>query len=294
MKSILNTHFILQIRFFLMILMAVIFAIIDSKTEAFEKVRTYTNAAISPFYMLINYTYQLLDNVSNTLTAHNKLALENKILHQALFLKNSDQFLLNRYKKENDQLRALLESPIHLNERKMLAQVIATIETPYSNQLIIDKGLNNGVYVGQPVVSDKGVIGQVISANKFTSRTLLICDYSHALPIEVLRNNIRAILFGRGCDKDLRLENQLNESDIHIGDILVTSGLGGRFPEGYPVATVTSVKIDTNRSSIIQAKPIAPLNRSRYLLLIWKKVGLFENGSLSLNEVPSIASEHLM
>jgi rod shape-determining protein MreC len=172
--------------------------------------------------------------------------------------------------------------------------VISTGSDPYSDQVVIDKGSDNGVYEGQPVISDKGVVGQVVAVAKVTSRVLLICDASHALPIQVLRNDIRVIAAGSGCTDDLQLEHLPNNTDIRVGDVLVTSGLGGRFPEGYPVAVVSSVKVDNQRAyTVIQARPTAGLQRLRYLLLLW---GADRNGDMPLppDEVHRVANERLM
>lgn len=172
--------------------------------------------------------------------------------------------------------------------------MISTGSDPYSDQVVIDKGSDNGVYEGQPVISDKGVVGQVVAVAKVTSRVLLICDASHALPIRVLRNDIRVIAAGSGCADDLQLEHLPNNTDIRVGDVLVTSGLGGRFPEGYPVAVVSSVKVDNQRAyTVIQARPTAGLQRLRYLLLLW---GADRNGDMPLppDEVHRVANERLM
>ncbi|HAP3152922.1 TPA: rod shape-determining protein MreC, partial [Escherichia coli] len=129
---------------------------------------------------------------------------------------------------------------------------------------------------------------------KLTSRVLLICDATHALPIQVLRNDIRVIAAGNGCTDDLQLEHLPANTDIRVGDVLVTSGLGGRFPEGYPVAVVSSVKLDTQRAyTVIQARPTAGLQRLRYLLLLW---GADRNGAnpMTPEEVHRVANERLM
>ncbi len=176
----------------------------------------------------------------------------------------------------------------------MVTQVISTVNDPYSDQVVIDKGSVNGVYEGQPVISDKGVVGQVVAVAKMTSRVLLICDATHALPIQVLRNDIRVIAAGNGCTDDLQLEHLPANTDIRVGDVLVTSGLGGRFPEGYPVGVVSSVKLDTQRAyTVIQARPTAGLQRLRYLLLLW---GADRNGAnpMTPEEVHRVANERLM
>ncbi|OZI14376.1 rod shape-determining protein MreC [Sodalis-like symbiont of Philaenus spumarius] len=271
MKPIFSRGPSLQLRLFLAVMVAIAAIIADSRLRTFVKIRTYMDTAVSPFYLLVNGPRQMLENVSQTLATRAQLALENRALRQELLLKNSTQLLLGQYKQENARLRELLgSSPLRQDEYKMVTQVLSTSTDPYSDQVVIDKGLDNGVYVGQPVISDKGVVGQVIATSKLTSRVLLICDTSHALPIQVLRN------------------------DIHGGDVLVTSGLGGRFPEGYPVAVVSSVKVDTQRAyTLIQARPTAGLQRLRYLLLRWGADPRSEV-PLTPDEVHRMANERLM
>ena len=277
--------------------------------------------AVSPFYFVSNAPRELLDGVSQTLASRDQLELENRALRQELLLKNSELLMLGQYKQENARLRELLGSPLRQDEQKMVTQVISTVNDPYSDQVVIDKGSVNGVYEGQPVISDKGVVGQVVAVAKLTSRVLLICDATHALPIQVLRNDIRVIAAGNGCTDDcveplmryiltrndirviaagngctddLQLEHLPANTDIRVGDVLVTSGLGGRFPEGYPVAVVSSVKLDTQRAyTVIQARPTAGLQRLRYLLLLW---GADRNGAnpMTPEEVHRVANERLM
>lgn len=266
----------------------------DSRLGTFVKIRNYMDTAVNPFYFLANGPRKVLDSVSETLATRQQLELENRALRQELLLKNSDILLLGQFKQENARLRELLGSPLRQDEHKMVTQVISTGSDPYSDQVVIDKGSDNGVYEGQPVISDKGVVGQVVAVAKVTSRVLLICDASHALPIQVLRNDIRVIAAGNGCADDLQLEHLPNNTDIRVGDVLVTSGLGGRFPEGYPVAVVSSVKVDNQRAyTVIQARPTAGLQRLRYLLLLW---GADRNGDMPLppDEVHRVANERLM
>lgn len=284
----------MQLRLFLAVITAISVIIADSRLGTFTKIRTYMDTAVSPFYFLANGPREMLDNVSASLATREQLGIENTALRQELLMKNSDLLLLGQLKQENARLRELLGSPLRQDEQKMVTQVISAGTDPYSDQVVIDKGLVNGVYEGQPVISDKGVVGQVVAVGQLTSRVLLICDVSHALPIQVLRNDIRVIAAGNGCTDDLQLEHLPNNTDIRVGDVLVTSGLGGRFPEGYPVAVVSSVKVDTQRAyTIIQARPTAGLQRLRYLLLLW---GVDRNSSAALppGEVHRVANERLM
>ena len=294
MKPIFSRGPSLQLRLFLAVIVAIGVIIADSRVGSFTQIRTYMDTAVSPFYFLANGPRQILDNVSETLASRQQLELENKALHRELFLKNSELLMLGQFKQENARLRELLGSPLRQDEHKMVTQVISTGTDPYTDQMVIDKGSVNGVYEGQPVISDKGVVGQVIAVGKVTSRVLLICDASHALPIQVLRNDIRVIAAGNGCTEDLQLEHLPGNTDIRVGDVLVTSGLGGRFPEGYPVGVVSSVKVDTQRAyTVIQARPTAGLQRLRYLLLLW---GADSRGEMPMapDEVHRVANERLM
>ncbi len=294
MKPIFSRGPSLQIRLILAVLVALGVIIADSRLGTFSQIRTYMDTAVSPFYFVSNGPRELLDSVSQTLATRDQLELENRALRQELLLKNSDLLMLGQYKQENARLRELLGSPLRQDEQKMVTQVISTVNDPYSDQVVIDKGSVNGVYEGQPVISDKGVVGQVVAVAKMTSRVLLICDATHALPIRVLRNDIRVIAAGNGCTDDLQLEHLPANTDIRVGDVLVTSGLGGRFPEGYPVGVVSSVKLDTQRAyTVIQARPTAGLQRLRYLLLLW---GADRNGAnpMTPEEVHRVANERLM
>lgn len=272
MKPIFSRGPSLQIRLILAVLVALGVIIADSRLGTFSQIRTYMDTAVSPFYFISNGPRELLDSVSQTLASRDQQAGKPGAA-PGITAKNSDLLMLGQYKQENARLRELLGSPLRQDEQKMVTQVISTVNDPYSDQVVIDKGSVNGVYEGQPVISDKGVVGQVVAVAKLTSRVLLICDATHALPIQVLRNDIRVIAAGNGCTDDLQLEHLPANTDIRVGDVLVTSGLGGRFPEGYPVAVVSSVKLDTQRAyTVIQARPTAGLQRLRYLLLLWEPI----------------------
>lgn len=293
MKPIFSRGPSLQLRLILAVVLAVGLIIVDSKLGVFSKVRSYLDTAVSPFFFVANAPRDVLDGVSDTLASREELQSENQRLREELLLRNSDLQLLGQLRQENNRLRELLGSPLRGDEHKMITQVLSTESDPYSYQVVIDKGFQDGVYEGQPVINDKGVVGQVVAVARNTSRVLLICDTSHSLPIQVLRNDIRVIAMGAGCTEDLQLEYLPRDIDIRVGDVLVTSGLGGRFPEGYPVAVVSSVAIDDQRAStVIQAHPTVALQRLRYLLLLWP-TDRDGNQPLPPEEVRRIAKERL-
>ncbi|MBK5071462.1 rod shape-determining protein MreC [Budviciaceae bacterium CWB-B4] len=293
MKPIFSRGPSLQLRLFLAVIFAIVLIVVDSRLSIFSKVRSYLDTAVSPFFFVANGPRDILDGVSDSFTSREDLQKENELLRNELLLRNSDIQLLGQLRQENNRLRELLGSPLRGDEHKMITQVLSTESDPYSYQVVIDKGFQDGVYEGQPVINDKGVVGQVVAVARNTSRVLLICDTSHSLPIQVLRNDIRVIAVGTGCTEDLQLEYLPRDTDIRVGDVLVTSGLGGRFPEGYPVAVVSSVTIDDQRANtVIQAHPTVALQRLRYLLLLWPndRDGL---QPLPSEEVRRIAKERL-
>ncbi|VFP79782.1 rod shape-determining protein MreC [Candidatus Erwinia haradaeae] len=273
MQTASNKRLSLRLRLFLSIILAIIIIIMDHNYTSFSKIRIYMDTVLSPLYFFVNSPQKLLDLISVTFSSHQKLCLEIKQLHNQLILKNSELLLLDHVKKENIYLRELLGANILQNDHKILTQVISNVSEPYSDQVVIDKGSINHIYQGQPVISERGVIGQVITVSKTTSRVLLLCDVSHALPVQILRNGIRAIAIGHGCTEELQLEYISDYTDIRKGDFLITSGLGGRFPEGYPVAIISSVTKEIKNSNIIiRARPIANLQYLRYLILLERGV----------------------
>lgn len=270
MKPIFGRGPSLQLRLFLAVVTSVSLLIMDSRLITFNSVRSSLDTLISPLHYLANSPRKLLDSASERLESQDRLILENRALRQELLTKNSDLLMLEQLKHENDRLRELLGSPLRSDERKMVAQVLTADTDPYTHQVVIDKGSDQGVYIGQPVISDKGVVGQVISVGKVSSRVLLISDATHAIPVQVLRNDIRVIASGTGRRDELQLEHIPSSTDIRPGDMLVTSGLGGRFPEGYPVGIIKSFDVDSqNAFAVVSVTPTAQLERLRYLLLLW-------------------------
>ncbi|WP_269843688.1 rod shape-determining protein MreC [Bacterioplanes sanyensis] len=171
---------------------------------------------------------------------------------------------------ENIELRELLNASEKLGSRVLVSSVLAVDPDPYSQQIFINKGSEDDVFVGQPVLDAYGLLGQVIDVLPRRSRVLMIADSNHAIPVQVNRNGVRAIAAGTGALDSLELIYVPNTADIEVGDLLISSGLGGRYPKGYPVATVTQVEnIAGKPFASVTAKPSAHLDRSRHLLLLF-------------------------
>ncbi|BDY06733.1 rod shape-determining protein MreC [Ferrimonas sp. YFM] len=226
---------------------------------------------VSPLQYLANVPALVLDELSTNLSTRAELLKENDRLQQRQLLMSEQLLKMANLQEENARLRALLQSPTRKDARRMVAEVMFVDRDPFKSQVLIDKGLNEGVYVGQPVLDDSGVVGQVTEVAQTTARVLLIADFTHAIPVRVARNDVRAVAHGSGKLNQLELANVPMSTDVRVGDLLISSGLGQRFPEGYPVATVTQVVRDEGMTwAQISAEPVAHLDRIRYLLLLWQ------------------------
>jgi rod shape-determining protein MreC len=171
---------------------------------------------------------------------------------------------------ENVRLRALLNSAALVRDDVLVAELVGVSPDPARHQLILNKGTSDGVYVGQPLIDAAGLLGQVVEAGSNSSRVLLITDATHSVPVQVNRNGVRAIAEGAGVLSSLEIHHVSATTDIVEGDLLVTSGLGGRFPVGYPVATVSKIIRDPGEAfASIEAVPSAALDRSRHVLLVF-------------------------
>jgi rod shape-determining protein MreC len=177
---------------------------------------------------------------------------------------------LESLEAENRHLRDLLGSAALVADRALVAELLEVGQEPFTHRITIMRGSRDGVYIGQPVIDANGVIGQVGEVGVGTSRAILITDPSHALPVQVVRNGLRAIVFGTGSPDALSVRYLTGSSDIQTGDVLVSSGIGGGFPGGYPVAQITAIVNNPNESFLdVIARPLAKLGHYKEVLLIW-------------------------
>lgn len=265
-----SKFYYLELRFVLIIIISIIIIIFDGKLNIFFQIKKYALNSIDLLYYLYDKPCSILDLTLKALKGYKEIILENYTLRQELLLKKSELLLLEQYQQENFRLRQLKNLPLSSHTQRIIAKIIFINTNFRNNQIIINKGTSSGVYVGQPVITDTGIVGQVISVNLFSSRILLIYDINHALSVQIKRNNYRMILIGRGYNMSLYAECPIN-IDVCIGDILVTSGLDGRFSEGYPVAIVSDIIINKAQDFvIIQAHPTVKFQSLHDVLLIWE------------------------
>ncbi|MFC3200837.1 rod shape-determining protein MreC [Alteromonas oceani] len=260
----------LNIRLALALAMSVMLIVLDFKLDAFSTTRVFLNSLVSPVQYLANLPGQLLNASAQRLTSQQALIEENEQLTNRLLLQNEKLQRFEALEQENKELRRLLDAPVRQNMRKMVAELMAVDNTPYSQQIVINKGAIDGVYLGQSILDERGIVGQVMEVGTTNSRVLLISDVTHSIPVRSIRNNSRFIASGSGAIDELYLTHVAHSADIREGDVLVSSGLGEVFPEGYPVAEVTQVIRDESRPfAQVTIAPQARLNRLKYLLLLW-------------------------
>lgn len=243
---------------------------LDHRGQQLERVRAALMVAVYPIQVVAGAPVALYHGVLEAFTSEHALReknarLEAERLHLAARLQQ-----LEALGAENERLRALLGAASRVADRVLVAELMAVSLEPFSRQLLIRRGSRDGVYVGQPVVDAHGVVGQVTEVAPLSSTVTLITDPSHAIPVIDNRSGLRAMVFGSGDQENLTVPYLSGLADIEVGDALVTSGMGGVFPPGYPVAVVTEVKNDPQESFLlVQARPSARLNHGKQVLLIW-------------------------
>ena len=238
-------------------------------TDWLQPLRERAARLVAPFYWITGAPERVGDWAGEQLRSREELLEENSRLKRQVLLLEQRSQLLAAVKAENTQLKELMNSAESVDERVLVAQVIGVSPDPLEHVLLIDKGRDDGLVLGTPIMDASGLLGQVIEAGATSSRVLLITDASHAIPVQVLRNSVRAVAEGTGDLYRLKLRHLANTSDIREGDLLLSSGLGGRFPAGYPVGEVISVDRDPGRPfAEAEVVPRGRMNRSRFVLAV--------------------------
>lgn len=242
----------------------------DARFNQLTSVRSAIGTGLAPVHWLGNAPEQFSDWVASLFTTRDDLQEQNEALNARLLILERRALKYAALASENNELRQLMNSSEMLDDRVIVGEVVAVSPDPFSHEIVINKGSRDGVTVGQAILDANGLMGQVQQTSSFTSRVLLVSDSSHAVPVEVVRNGLRAVLLGNGDADALELVHVPDTADIREGDLLVSSGLGGRFPKGYPVAEVDSITKEPGEPFVeIQARPKAELNRSRLVLVVF-------------------------
>ncbi len=244
--------------------------VIDHQKDYLAAVRSTLSAVVYPIQYVVNLPFDAAEWVSDSLVTRQSLIEENERLKQDQLLFSSK---LQRYEileAENQRLRELLESSFRLNDKVLVAELIEVHLQSFKRQVVINKGKREGAYDGQPIVDASGIMGQIVHVGPFSSTVLLITDPNHALPVQINRNGLRAIAVGAGQSGKLILEHLPNNADIKVGDLIISSGLGRRFPSGYPVGEIEKITLDPGEPfAKVVINPSAQLSKSREVLMVW-------------------------
>lgn len=253
----------------LLVFAAVALMVLDHRLHALQGIRGALSVVIYPLQKLVDMPFAVGNWASETLSAHNTLLTQNRELRDKQL---ALQFKLQKFdalKSENQRLRSLLQSSSRMWERVLIAELLQVDFDPFRQLVQINKGSNDGVFEGHTIVDAHGLLGQVIHVSPLSSNALLLTDPNHSVPVQVNRNGLRALAVGNG-ENLLDIPHLPTTADIQVGDLLVTSGLGLRFPSGYPVATISEIQRDPSRPfAQIRATPMAHLKRTREVLLVW-------------------------
>ncbi len=251
-------------------MLSIVLMTLDHRFGLLKDLRSVLSVAASPVQYLIHFPVDAGEWMDESFSTREKLLSElTKLKTQQLFYDVRLQKLA-ALESENRRLRYLLDSTSNVSERVLIAELLAFDMEPFTSQIVINKGLGANIYVGQPLLDANGIMGQITGVEPLTSTAMLITDPNHAIPVAINRNGLRSIAIGTGSSQELDIPHLPNNADIKIGDLLVSSGLGGRFPSGYPVATITAIETDPGQPfARVRAQPMAKLQRSREVLLVW-------------------------
>ena len=259
----------LNTKLIIFVVLSFILLINDQRNNYLSILRNSIAIAIYPLQSTVEIPSRLTDWFDLRIKSKEILIQENQNLLSRQKINSS---ILQRYEsleQENVRLKQILNAANNLDNKVEITRIISINVNPYRHTIVIDKGERDGVYKGQVLLDADGVIGQILHTNFLTSEAILISDSDHALPVEINRNGLRTIVLGNGSYTKLDVPYIPNNADIEIGDLLVTSGLGGKFPSGYPVAKVDFIESDLSEQFYkVSAKPIAYLNQVREVMLL--------------------------
>lgn len=260
----------LLIRLMLFSMLAVGIMLLDHQGQHLRQIRSALSVVTYPLVALAAVPARLGGWASDALTSEEEIQDRYESLRQEHRILQAQLQKYEALDAENRRLRSLLGSANKVADRAVVAELVEVSAEPFTRTIVIGKGSQNGVFLGQPVLDAYGVIGQVTEVNPYISRVTMITDPGHAIPVQVKRNGLRTILSGTGADDTLDIPYLTASANIKAGDLLTTSGMGGRFPPRYPVAKVTKVVNDPNEAFLkITAKPVARLSHHKEVLLVW-------------------------
>ncbi len=252
-----------------LVVLSVVMMFVDSRWQWLQPVRSGLSWVTQPIVFTATLPARTGSWLAETLRTDEDLQNALAVMRRENLILRANLQKLETIEAENLRLQRLLSASGPRSESAVLAQLVEVSLEPFTHRIITNRGIRAGVYIGQAVIDTEGIMGQVTGVTPFTSAVTLITDPNHAIPVQIRRNGLRAIVYGVGTAERVTVPYMTPQSDIKKGDMLVSSGMGGRFPAGYPVARVVNVVIDPNEPFIeIQAEPVARLDYTKQVLLI--------------------------
>ena len=269
MQSLFQRSAGLNLKLVLLCALSISMMTIDHRFSHLQSVRAFLREVIYPVERLVSLPTDLMDVTANIVSTHNMLRNRIEVLEAENIQLKFTQQRMGMLDIENQRLRQLLHSSDRIKYQVLIAELLAVDQDPFRQQVRVNKGKNAGVYIGQPIIDASGIMGQIIEISNNSSTALLISDPNHAIPVELARNGLRSVAEGSGKTDQIGLLYLPHNADVRIGDQVITSGLGGVFPRGYPVAVVYDIQYpETTSFATVFARPTALLDRSREVLLI--------------------------
>lgn len=259
------------VRMIVLVMASVTLMTVDHRWKSVELVRSAISSLLYPLQYTIDLPIRIFYWADDSLSARQILLEKNRDFEER-HLENRVQLQkLDIIEKENERLRKLLGATPKTTERLLISEIINVDADPYRQLILLNKGSNDDVYQGQPIIDALGIMGQVVHVGPMSSSAMLITDASHAIPVQINRTGLRAIATGTGKIDQLKLRHLPHNVDIKVGDLLITSGLGDTFPANFPVAIISKVERPAGEPfADIEARPHAQLDKSREVLLVWR------------------------
>ncbi|NNL99324.1 MAG: rod shape-determining protein MreC [Gammaproteobacteria bacterium] len=260
---------------------------VDRTQGALGQVRSALSVMIYPVQYVVNLPVRAAGAVVTGLVARKSLVSDNERLYRENLMLQTRAQRFNALQEENRRLRLLLDSTPSGGDRVLIADLMAVSTRNSAHEVVLNKGQRNGVFVGQPVLDASGIMGQILHAGPFSSTGMLITDPRQAVPVMLNRTGLRAIAVGTESGLWLDVDFIPNNADVREGDLLVSSGMGGVFPAGYPVAEIISVRLDpADAFAIVRAQPSADLARARQVILVWPEETALATQAGDAEEIP--------
>ncbi len=259
------------LRTLLLVAISIVVMVADHRWHHLQTLRgSIETYIVYPLRYVINLPGNFIEWGDEVFSSQQFLLQEKRKLEEQKLRAQVSLQKLSVLEKENERLREMLSAQTKIGEVVLVAEILSIDLDPYKQQVVLNKGRNNKVYIGQAIIDAWGVMGQVVHLGSHSATALLISDPSHAIPVQVNRSGLRSAAFGMGSSQQLELRYIPHNADIEIGDLIVSSGLGGRFPPNYPVGRIVSIERPAGESfAIVLAEPVAHLDRSREVLLVW-------------------------